>query len=52
MLDHSAAPLGLNGNGRLFGLTPVPDGSGVYFVDDGTDTLEVLIWNELSRGAR
>ena len=42
MLDESPAPPGLNGNGTLFGLTPVPDGSGVYFVDDGTNTLELL----------
>ena len=42
MLDSSPAPPGPNGNGTLFGLTPVPDGSGVYFVDDGTNTFEVL----------
>ena len=41
-LDNTPVPPGLNGNGTLFGLTPVPDGSGVYFVDDGTNTLEVL----------
>ena len=27
------------GAGTLFGLAPVPDGSGLYFVDDGTNTL-------------
>lgn len=42
ILDASPAPPGLNGNGTLFGLAPVPDGSGVYFVDDGTNTLELL----------
>jgi hypothetical protein len=28
--------------GDLFGLTLTPDGSGVYFVDDGTNTLNLL----------
>jgi hypothetical protein len=42
MLDTSPVPPGLNGNGTLFGLVPVPGGSGVYFVDDGTNTLNVL----------
>jgi hypothetical protein len=42
MLDTSPAPPGPNGNGILFGLAVVPDGSGVYFVDDGTNTLNVL----------
>lgn len=30
------------GAGTLFGLAVVPDGSGVYFVDDGTNTLRLL----------
>jgi len=42
MLDTSPAPPGPNGNGTLFGLAVVPDGSGVYFVDDGTNTLDLL----------
>jgi len=42
ILDTSPAPPGPNGNGTLFGLTVVPDGSGVYFVDDGTNTLNLL----------
>jgi hypothetical protein len=42
MLDASPAPPGLNGNGTLFGLAVVPDHSGVYFVDDGTNTLNLL----------
>jgi hypothetical protein len=42
MLDTSPAPPGPNGNGTLFGLAVVPDGSGVYFVDDGTNTLNLL----------
>jgi hypothetical protein len=31
-----------NGAGTLFGLAIVPDGSGVYFVDDGNNTLNIL----------
>jgi hypothetical protein len=42
MLDTSPVPPGLNGNGTLFGLTPAPGRSGVYFVDDGTNTLNLL----------
>ena len=42
MLDTSPAPPGPNGNGTLFGLAVAPDGSGVYFVDDGTNTLNLL----------
>ena len=42
MLDTSPAPPGPNGNGTLFGLAVVPDNSGVYFVDDGTNTLNLL----------
>jgi hypothetical protein len=42
MLDTSPAPPGPNGNGTLFGLAVVPDGSGIYFVDDGTNTLNLL----------
>ena len=40
MLDNSPAPPGPNGNGTLFGLAVAP--SGVYFVDDGTNTLNLL----------
>jgi hypothetical protein len=42
MLDNSPAPPGPNGNGTLFGLAVAPGGSGVYFVDDGTNTLNLL----------
>ena len=42
MLDTSPVPPGLNGNGTLFGLVPAPGGAGVYFVDDGTNTLNIL----------
>jgi hypothetical protein len=42
ILDTLAAPPGPNGNGTLFGLVVVPDGSGVYFVDDGFNTLNLL----------
>ena len=31
-----------NGAGNLFGLAVAPDGSGVYFVDDGNNTLNIL----------
>ena len=42
MLDTSPVPPGPNGNGTLFGLVVAPRGSGVYFVDDGTNDLNVL----------
>jgi hypothetical protein len=42
MLDTSPAPPGPNGNGTLFGLAVTPDGKGVDFVDDGTNTLNLL----------
>ena len=42
ILDASPAPPGPNGNGTLFGVAVPPDGSGVYFVDDGTNTLNLL----------
>jgi hypothetical protein len=42
ILDTTPAPPGPNGNGSLFGLAVVPDGSGVYFVDDATNTLDLL----------
>lgn len=42
MLDDTAAPPGPNGNGTLFGLAVAPDAKGVYFVDDGSDTLNLL----------
>ena len=41
-LDTSPAPPGPPGNGTLFGLAVAPGGSGVYFVDDGTNTLNLL----------
>jgi hypothetical protein len=31
-----------NGNGTLFGLAVVPGGTGVYFVDDGSNTLNLF----------
>lgn len=42
MLDNSPAPPGPNGNGTLFGIAVAPGGAGVYFVDDGTNTLNLL----------
>lgn len=38
-LDTSGSP---PGSGTLFGLVIVPGGKGVYFVDDGTNTLNIL----------
>jgi hypothetical protein len=42
ILDTSPAPPGPNGNGALFGLAVAPGGSGVYFVDDAVNTLNLL----------
>jgi hypothetical protein len=42
MLDTTPAPPGPNGNGTLFGLSLSPDNKGVYFVDDGANTLNLL----------
>ena len=42
MLDTSPVPGGPNGNGTLFGLAIAPRGAGVYFVDDGTNDLNLL----------
>jgi hypothetical protein len=42
MIDTSPVPPGLNGNGTLFGLVRAPGNAGVYFVDDGTNTLNIL----------
>jgi hypothetical protein len=42
ILDTSPAPPGPNGNGTLFGLAVSPGGNGVDFVDDGTNTLNLL----------
>jgi hypothetical protein len=41
-LDTTAAPPGLPGNGALFGLAIPADRDGVYFVDDVTNTLNLL----------
>jgi hypothetical protein len=42
VLDNTPLPPGLPGNGTLFGLAVVPGGTGVYFVDDGSNTLNLL----------
>jgi hypothetical protein len=42
VLDNSVTRGGQNGGGALFGLAPVPDGSGLYFVDDNSNTLNLL----------
>jgi hypothetical protein len=41
-LDSTPAPPGPNGNGALFGLAVTPGGTGVYYVDDATNTLNLL----------
>ena len=41
-LDDSTQPSGPPGNGTLFGLAVAPAGAGVYFVDDGMNTLNIL----------
>jgi hypothetical protein len=38
-LDKSGSPAGA---GALFGLAVAPRGDGVYFVDDATNTLDLL----------
>ena len=38
-LDSTGTP---PGSGTLFGLSATPDSMGVYFVDDGTNTLNIL----------
>jgi sugar lactone lactonase YvrE len=41
-LDTTPTPPGAPGNGALFGLAVAPNGAGVYFVDDDTNTLNLL----------
>jgi hypothetical protein len=41
-LDTTSNPPADPGAGTLFGLALVPNGSGIYFVDDGTNTLNLL----------
>jgi hypothetical protein len=41
-LDSTPAPPGPPGAGALFGLAVTPDADGVYFVDDATNTLNLL----------
>ncbi len=42
VLDNTNTHGGKNGGGALFGLAPVPSGGGLYFVDDDTNTLNLL----------
>jgi hypothetical protein len=42
VLDNTVTHSGKNGGGALFGLAPVPGGGGLYFVDDNTNTLNLL----------
>jgi hypothetical protein len=41
-LDTSGTPPATPGSGALFGLATQPSGKGVYFVDDATNTLDLL----------
>jgi DNA-binding beta-propeller fold protein YncE len=41
-LDTSGTPPATPGSGALFGLAIEPDSKGVYFVDDATNTLDLL----------
>jgi sugar lactone lactonase YvrE len=41
-LDNTPVPGLPNGNGTLFGIALTPDGSGLYYVDDGTNTLNLF----------
>jgi hypothetical protein len=41
-LDNTKVPGSPNGSGTLFGLALAPGGRGVYFVDDGSNTLNLL----------
>jgi sugar lactone lactonase YvrE len=41
-LDNTPVPGLPNGNGTLFGIALTPDGKGLYFVDDGTNTLNLF----------
>lgn len=41
-LDNTVTHAGKNGGSTLFGLAPVPGGTGLYFVDDGTNTPNLL----------
>jgi hypothetical protein len=42
VLDNTVTHHGKNGGGTLFGLAPVPGGGGLYFVDDGANTLNLM----------
>ena len=42
VLDNTPVPPGPAGNGTLFGLVVAPSQSGLYFVDDGSNTLNLL----------
>jgi hypothetical protein len=41
-LDNTTVPGLPNGNGTLFGIALTPNGEGLYFVDDGTNTLNLF----------
>jgi sugar lactone lactonase YvrE len=41
-LDNTVVPGSPNGSGTLFGIALTSDGKGLYFVDDGTNTLNLF----------
>ena len=41
-VDTTPAPPGPNGNGALFGLALTPGANGIYYVDDATNTMNLL----------
>lgn len=41
-LDNEVVQGSPNGSGTLFGIAPTPNGTGLYFVDDGTNTLNLF----------
>jgi sugar lactone lactonase YvrE len=42
LLDNTPVPGLPNGNGTLFGIALTPNGRGLYFVDDGSNTLNLF----------
>jgi hypothetical protein len=42
LLDNTPVPGAPNGSGTLFGLALTPRTNGIYFVDDGSNTLDLL----------
>ena len=42
VLDNTVTPGALNRDGALFGLGVAPGAAGVYFIDDNSNTLNLL----------